>query len=487
MTHRLSPTFFALGIGAALLLCGTTAAADDGATNACTTRDGRPSCTILRPPTPIARVAPPGAPQCIVAVGGLGSDSDDQLPTQKDPDPRGTFGALLAPFKNDPDFRIHRFGESDEHSDRYPYVTNGSIDANGRSLLDFVRSLSGECRAIHIVAHSMGGDVADRAFSLGLSSADGVVTYLPIATPHNGALLAGILTEASDLSDEGNEALHDISAALHTHDVTSPAVRELADRTPPRPPRGVVELRQRLANDEIALLPDNYDWRVETRDRLPDLHGTDELVSDLINPATIVANTQKLIADGLRVGLSVVHRGIDTIAEIEGHGGSLVNDAIRGATEFVIRNVALPPDDRDLKEKLLAFALSIGTMILMVFLASKAADVLVWGVLIGTWITLPLRAVLPGWGTWWEKSFPNLLERSTGALAKEDLLSKGQRSALPYVKGVVTRLRNEVDHVGGVDQVDGDDDGRARIHRIDPRVALVRAVLDKAADVLKQL
>src|SRR5262249_9793686 len=145
------------------------------------------------------RVAPPGAPECIVGVGGLGSKNDDK-----------TFVALFDRLKDD--YAIHRFGNDPHHPAKYD--TYGSLDARGLALPDFLRCLAGECRAIHIVAHSMGGDVADRAFSLGLSAADGVVTYLPIATPHNGALLADILTAANDVSDEGNEALRDISAAL---------------------------------------------------------------------------------------------------------------------------------------------------------------------------------------------------------------------------------------------------------------------------------
>src|SRR5262249_11880182 len=163
------------------------------------------SCTILRPlPAPPRVPPPPGAPECIVAVGGLGSDNDDWMK----PDKGDTFGALLAPLRRDPRFSIHRFGSSPEHPDLDPYDTYGSIDANARPLRDFVRSLSSTCFAIHIVAHSMGGDVADRAFTLGLSAADGIKTYLPISTPHNGALIAWLLTRADDLSAEGSEALH---------------------------------------------------------------------------------------------------------------------------------------------------------------------------------------------------------------------------------------------------------------------------------------
>jgi hypothetical protein len=456
---------FVLALVSSMAVLGAAAAGDDGGPRVCTSAAGKPSCTILRPPAPPKRDVPADAPECIVAVGGLGSDNDDRA-----------FDDLFAAFRNDPRYVIHRFGSSGAHPDLYAYDTYGSIDAGGIALLRYVRRLSGTCHAIHVVAHSMGGAVADRAFSLGLSAADGVVTYLPISTPHNGALLAQILTGANDVSDEGNEALRQISrglraAGLPAHDLTSDAVRDLAAIKMSRPPRDVLELRQRLANDEIVLLPDNWDWRYDSRDRLPDLHGVDDFAGDLA-----AGNYAALFGDAVTVAKNTAQRGIAVLQEIEGHGGSLVNSAIRTTTEFVIRHLKLPPDDRDVREKVLAFALSIGMLILMVKLAMKVSEVLLAGVLLGTWVTVPLRAALPGWESWWTTSWPHLLEKTAGTLIDE---------RVQYLKAVVTRLRNEVDRLATDGEADNDD---GHIHRVvDPRVALVRAVLGRAADLLSHL
>lgn len=486
MIHRLRLGSFAMCLAVSALALAGVASADDGTDRKppCTSPQHGPSCTILRPPAPSTRIPPPGAPECIVAVGGLGSFNDDYMLDPKTNKTADTFESLLAPFRNDPRYQIHRFGSSEEDP-RFRYDTSGSIDAGGLALRDFVRSLSGRCALIHIVAHSMGGAVADRAFSLGLSAADGVATYLPISAPHNGAVLAQILTGANDISDEGNEALRAISQAFRAvgaQDVTSDAVRDLAEISMPRPPRGVIEVRQRLANDEIVLLPDSSDWRFESRDRLPDLHGIESVAGDLVGAATGSLDLGALARDAAAVGKATLQHGLDVIREAEGHGGSLVNAAIRGTTAFVIRNLALPPDDRDLAEKILAFALSVGMLILMVFLAGKVAGALVNGVLIGTWVTVPLRAVLPGWTTWWTRSFPHLLETTTVTLAEKEVPSVN----VSYVKGVVTRLRNEVDRLA----MDGDvefEDEHTRSRKSDPRVALVRGVLDRAAALLARL
>src|SRR5260221_1270004 len=198
MIDRLRPIAFALCLAACAIGLAGIASADDGTGSRppCTPPQRGPSCTILRPLAPPQRIPPPGAPECIVAVGGLGSLNDDYMPDPKTNKTADTFESLLAAFRNDPRYQIHRFGSSDEDPG-FRYDTSGSIDAGGLALRDFVRSLSGRCALIHIVAHSMGGAVADRAFSLGLSAADGVATYLPISAPHNVAVLAQILTGAN--------------------------------------------------------------------------------------------------------------------------------------------------------------------------------------------------------------------------------------------------------------------------------------------------
>ena len=70
------------------------------------------------------------------------------------------------------------------------------------------------------------------------------------------------------------------------------------------------------------------------------------------------------------------------------------------------------------------------------------------------------------------------------AHAEEKLLTSAERSALPYVKGVVTRLKNEVDSLateGGMEDV------QVHVLRTDPRIGLVKAVLDHAARALQRL
>ena len=163
--------FVAVAIHAALMA--SPASADLGCG-----RLGRPACTILRPvAAPAHRWVEADAPACIVIVGGLGSPPTDAF-----------FDPLLADVDTTEDGRSFvkiRFGY--DRGDRYRYDTYGAIDVNAASLVSLVRDLDDECFTIDLVAHSMGGVVVDRAFSMGLSSADGVSTYLPLASPHNGA------------------------------------------------------------------------------------------------------------------------------------------------------------------------------------------------------------------------------------------------------------------------------------------------------------
>lgn len=417
MLHGMRLTLIPLGLGCALVALGATIAADDGSTNACTTGEGKPSCTILRPSPPPPRGPLPYEPECIVAVGGLGSDNDD-----------GTFTELLRPFEGDPSYAVHRFGAKKEDPARYPYDTYGSIDGNARSLLRFVRGLRESCSGIHIVAHSMGGDVADRAFSLGLSAADGITSYLPISTPHNGAIIARILVDADDIDDAGNEALRVIAQKLRAlgipaHDITTSAVRDLAEvPRPPRPPRDVAELRQALANDEIALLPDRWSRTHEARDRLP--------AAELM--------------------------------EQEGHGGSLRNERIRATVGAAIRTGVIPPDDRDTWEKILAFVMSVAFLIVMVILAHKLSEVLIAGILLAKPVVAGLRLVLPQLAEWWIDAFSKI------------------QHGLGFVRGVVTRLRHVMDAIALVEEV-----GEKTVHVVvDPRIVMVRRLLDRAAQLL---
>lgn len=279
-----------------------------------------------------------------MSVGGLGSNNDDT-----------TFRDVLTPFAGDPRYEIHRFGSAAEDPARFPYDTYGALDVNGKKLRDFVRGLSDRCQWIHVVTHSMGGAVADRAFSMGLSTGDGVVTYLPLSAPHNGAMVARYVRGLVERDESFAEATSVIAQALHVHDPTTPAVRDLALVTPPRRVPDVVELRQRLADDAFVYLPDNWDRRFEIRDRLPDA----ELV------------------------------------ELDGHGGSLHNAEIRATTAYVIRHAEIPADDRPLLDKALALVMSISLLFIALYLGGRLEAPIVRGIMASKAVTTPLRATLP--------------------------------------------------------------------------------------------
>ena len=334
---------FLVALAGLTLASGRAVLADE---HACTASPGRPACTILRPPPSPPRTVPLLAPECIVTVGGLASDNDDAA---RDHD---TFGSLTAPFASDPRYEVHRFGSLGEHPEAFPYDTDGAISVNGHVLRDFVRDLSGRCSAIDIVTHSMGGVVADRAFSLGLSAADGVATYLPIAAPHNGAMLARTARGLIELDASFAEATHLLATATSLPDLTSTAVRDLALTHAPLPLRDITTVRQRRADDAMVYLPDNWDRRVDVRDRLPD-------------------------------------------ALTDGHGGSLADREIVATSAQVIRSHAVPPDDRSLAYRALAVMVSTAMLFVALRVSGAVSRVVVEGVLLSKAVTLPLGLTLP--------------------------------------------------------------------------------------------
>ncbi len=336
--------FLLSGIAATAVAGSGPALADDGA--ACSVSAGRPACTILRPPPAPPREPPLLAPECIVTVGGLGSNNDDKAIG------RDTFRWLTAPFAGDPRYEEHRFGSQAERPDEFPYDTDGAIGVNGHALRDFIRDLSGRCSAIDVVTHSMGGAVADRAFSLGLSAADGVAAYLPVAGPHNGAMLARTVRDLVELDGSFAEGTHLLAGATGLTDPTSPAVRDLAHIGAPRPLQDVPTLRQRLADDEVVYLPDNWDRRVEVRDRLPD-------------------------------------------ALVDGHGGSLTDREIVATTARAIRDHEIPPDDRSPAYRALAVVVSVATLFVGWYASGRISRVAAEGILLSKAVTVPLRLALP--------------------------------------------------------------------------------------------
>ncbi len=273
----------------------TTAAADSGCGAI-----GKPPCTILRPvPAPSHRSVPADAPACVVVVGGLGSPPNDDF-----------FDPILDHLEVAADGRPIlnvRFGH--DRGDRYGYDTYGAIDRNAAQLRALVRDLSDECFTIDLLAHSMGGVVADRAFSMGLSSTDGVATYVPLSSPHNGSFAARAIRLGVELDDAFADAASAVARGTGLHDPTSAAVRGLAERRKPRPPRDVATVRPRLVSDLTVLRRDNVDRRYDVREYLP--------------------------ASG---------------AEAEGHGGIVRNARAQNVAVRTIREHRVPPDDRSAAE-----------------------------------------------------------------------------------------------------------------------------------------
>lgn len=207
---------------------------------------GRPACTVLRPKTPPA--AGPtglGAADCVVHIGGLGSTADS---TER------AFSALTI---------------DGAETSALEYDALGKIAAAGETLRAHVARISDRCGAIHLVAHSLGGVVADRAFSKGLSAADRVVTYIPLASPHNGSAMARDLCGVGEVDPDYADLLRRVAALLHLPDPTAEAICDLARVRPPRPPRGVETARLRLVTDPLVLRSDHVGAYFDVRELLP--------------------------------------------------------------------------------------------------------------------------------------------------------------------------------------------------------------------------
>lgn len=195
-------------------------------------------------------------------VSGIGSDAPD-----------GTFDTLIDAFSKDPRYEIHRFGGDPA----YPYDTHGSVSGNAERLAAEVRALGATHPSVHIVAHSMGGAVADAAFAQGLSARDKVATYVSLASPHSGsteAALGRVMLPLAGLYGARTE-LRAITAGI-AQDVGSPAVQDLATVRAGQPPAGVVRLDLRMATDLIVTAPDAWAPGVTQRTLLPTSLGSIE-------------------------------------------------------------------------------------------------------------------------------------------------------------------------------------------------------------------
>ena len=251
---------------------------------------GRPACTLLRPATPLE--PPPadlGAPDCVVHVGGLGSTTDSTERAFSDLTIEGAETSVLE------------------------YDALGKIAAAGQALRAHVARITDLGGAIHLVAQSLGGVVADRAFSKGLSGAARVVTYIPLASPHNGSAMARDLCGIGDVDPDYAELLRRVAALLHVPDPTTEAICDLARVRPPRPPRGVETARLRLVTDPLVLRRDHVATYFDVRELLP-------------------------FED----------------AEIEGHGGILRSPQAREIVRRSIEQRSIAGDDRGAEQRIAA-------------------------------------------------------------------------------------------------------------------------------------
>src|SRR5919201_921244 len=178
----------------------SVALADEGSTGKQTAASPqiRPPLGVLRHvDAPTASAAPAGAlPELVVLVGGYQSCAcpDD-----------GTFDVLRGALAAVPNMNVVRFGTDP----RFPYDTYGSIDTSGVNLRDYIRLVAPEYAAVHIVTHSMGGVVADRAFANGLSRDDGVATYIAWSAPHSGSDAARGLVLADSVGGGPNDGIRE--------------------------------------------------------------------------------------------------------------------------------------------------------------------------------------------------------------------------------------------------------------------------------------
>lgn len=253
---------------------GLAASADEGSPVAPT-----PVSPPLRPPLGVLRhvdapVASPTAAvplaisgrELVVLVGGYQSCAcpDD-----------GTFEALKRRLSTDPHLDVVRFGADP----RYPYDTFGSIDPNATNLRDEIRSLAPGYDGVHIVTHSMGGVVADRAFGLGLSHDDGVVTYVSWSAPHSGSDAARAMTVTRALTGGAGAALREGLLFLQMES-DSPAVRDLARARPIPPPAGVARLDLRESTDVLVTERDARDPGVTSRILTRAIEGHGDILKD---------------------------------------------------------------------------------------------------------------------------------------------------------------------------------------------------------------
>lgn len=257
----------------------------------------RPPLTVLRtsettpPHAVVTTTTPADVPptrELIVLVGGYASG--DRPPAFNTFKTAATSGG----------YDVVEFGR-----DFGVYDTYGPVCENAARLRDAVRTRSAGYGVVHVVTHSMGGVVADCAFALGLSSSDGVATYVAWASPHDGSHVARMVEGALTISGPARGDTRDIAARLPFPSPDTAAMRDMARLRATAPPPGVTRLDLRLATDALVSSSDARDPGVDSRVLLP------------VSPR-----------------------------DWEGHGGILENRETLELTLATIKHKAVPPDDR---------------------------------------------------------------------------------------------------------------------------------------------
>lgn len=250
-----------------LLLLGSSAlaSADPGPTPP---RSFDPPSGVLRhvdaPRTavPAASAAMPRGRELVMLVGGFQSCACD-----------ATFDTL-AKRLTDAGFDVRRFGADP----RYPYDTFGPIGPSAANLRDEVRAIAPSYQGVHLVTHSMGGAVADAAFAGGLSRADGVISYVAWAAPHNGSAAARMLEVAKSAGGVDAAVRGSVRELGFTAD--APAVRDLGAARASSAPPGVIRLDLRAATDVLVTDGDSRVPGVETRILDSALEGHGGILAD---------------------------------------------------------------------------------------------------------------------------------------------------------------------------------------------------------------
>jgi hypothetical protein len=187
----------------------------------------------------------------------------------------GTFNGLRSRLATVPGITVVRFGQDP----RFPYDTYGSIDRSAIALRDQIRALTSQYAGVHIVTHSMGGVVADRALANGLSRADGLVTYISWSAPHDGSDAARGIALARTVAGGPDGALREGLLWLRM-EPDSPAVRDLARVRASAAPQGIVRLDLREATDVLVTASDARDPGVPSRVLTGAMEGHGGILTD---------------------------------------------------------------------------------------------------------------------------------------------------------------------------------------------------------------